>query len=129
MLKQYLTVHYNKPVTCLEAIVILLNAQGLNEEVKNYQLSEEQQVLLQKIPDWGRNHIALALERGVLLEKNMKIFNPHQGAKRYEVFQYMTRLLEGQSGSDDEKHKRLQVKRIYFQSGFWNLFGLCKQTE
>ena len=129
MFTQDLTVRHNKPVTRLEAIVMLLNARGLNEEVKNYQLSEEEKVLLEKIPDWGKNYIALALERGVLLKNNIKIFNPDQGAKRYEVCQYVARLFGEQSGSDDDEYKMLRVKKIYFQSGFWNLFGLCRHAE
>ncbi len=129
MVTQDLTFSHNKPVTLLEAIVMLLNARGLKEAVKNYHLSEEQKVLLEKIPDWGKNYIALALERGVLLENNIEIFNPHQGAKRYEVCQYIARLFREQSCSADDEDILLQVKRIYFQSGFWNMFGICRHTE
>jgi hypothetical protein len=85
--------------------------------------------MLEKIPDWGKKHIALALERGVFQENTLKLFDPHQIAKRYEVCQYINRLFLEQSGSDDNKYKILPVRRIYFQSGFWNLFGLCKCTD
>jgi len=83
----------NKPVTCLETVVLLVKAAGLEDGVKYYELSDEQRALLKKIPEWGKSYIAVALDQGILQESEMKTFNPQQGAKRYEVSLYISRLL------------------------------------
>ncbi len=101
----------NKPVTCLETITLLIRAAGLDEQVNDYELSAEQETLLKKIPEWGRPYIAVALEQGILTGDVIKTFNPWQGAKRYEVCQYMYRSLNavegenlaGLSGDDSEE--------------------------
>lgn len=83
----------NAPVTKMETLVLILNSQGYAGEAKNYVLSAEQKALLAKIPDWGKNYIALALDKGILTEAELKSFNPQQGAKRYEVCIYMSRTV------------------------------------
>ncbi|MEN6327275.1 MAG: S-layer homology domain-containing protein [Syntrophomonas sp.] len=84
----------NAPVTNMETIVLILRAEGLEDEAQNYKLSGEQAALLKKIPDWGKNYVAVALENGILKQEELQTFNPQQGAKRYEICMYMARVLE-----------------------------------
>ena len=95
----------NSPVTNMETIVLILRAQGLEDEVKNYNLSDEQTALLKKIPDWGKNYIAVALENGLLKPEELQKFNPQQGVKRYEVCMFMARTLEADSVTDSVYEK------------------------
>jgi len=89
-----------KPVTCLEAIVMVVRAAGLEDTVKEYELSDEERELLSDIPDWAQAYMAVALEAGLLDENELDSFNPNQGAKRHEVCTYMNRILEGYGISD-----------------------------
>ncbi len=92
----------NAPVTNMETIVLILRAQGLEDEAQNYKLTAEQAALLKKIPDWGKNYVAVALENGILKEQELQTFNPQQGAKRYEVCMYMARVLEEETVTDNQ---------------------------
>lgn len=91
----------NAPVTNMETIVLILRAQGLEEIAKNYSMSDEQKALLKKIPDWGKNYIAVALENGILKQEELQTFNPQQGAKRCEVCMYMARTLEADATAEN----------------------------
>lgn len=89
----------NKPITCLEAIVAMMNTLDQegdidleDADVDNYK------ALLTKIPDWGKAQVAVALEEGIILESEMKTFNPNQGIKRYEVAIYFWRMTENGYG-------------------------------
>lgn len=90
----------NAPVTNMETLVLILRAEGLEDEAQNYKLTAEQAALLKKIPDWGKNYVAVALENGILKQEELQTFNPQQGAKRYEVCMYMARVLEEGTVSD-----------------------------
>jgi len=89
-----LTFRPNVPVTQMEMLALLLKVQGMEDQVKNCQLSAEQTELLKKIPDWGKNYVAVALQQGLLTTEEVSKFNPQEGAKRYEVCRYMARVLE-----------------------------------
>ncbi len=81
-------------VSKMETLTLIMNAKGYADEVKNYVLTDEQKTLLTKIPDWGKNYVALALEKGILTKEEVQSFNPQQAAKRYEVCMYMSRILD-----------------------------------
>ncbi len=93
----------NKPVTCLEVIVMLVRAAGLEDEVEDYNLSDEEEELFYKIPDWGKAYIAVALEEGILTEDEIKTFNPNQGARRYQICIYMRNVLDENNVDDDDE--------------------------
>lgn len=87
----------NEPLTNLEAIVMLLNAEGV--DLEDYKLDKDtekffadNQKLLKKIPDWGNKCVQIAYDKGIILEKELKTFNPNQGIKRYEICLYMARI-------------------------------------
>jgi len=88
----------NQPLTHLEAVVMLLNAEGV--DLTDYTLDEdteeffEDEGLLKKIPDWGKKYVQIAYENGMILEGELKNFNPRQGIKRYEVCLYLARITD-----------------------------------
>ena len=83
----------NQPLTHLEAIVALLNAKGFQDEVEAYNLETSLSDWdLKKIPDWGKQYVAYALERGIITADELKTFNPNQGVKRYEICLYLARI-------------------------------------
>lgn len=90
-------------VSKLETLVMIINALGLSEEAQDYDLSDEQAALLAKIPDWGQNYMALALEKGIVTTEELSSFNPQQAAKRYEVCMYMSRILTDDDQKEDLK--------------------------
>ncbi len=90
----------NSSVSKLETLVLILNAQRLSEEAKDYDLTDEQEVLLAKIPDWGKNYVALALDKEIITAEELQSFNPQQAAKRYEVCMYMSRIIEDETTED-----------------------------
>ncbi len=94
----------NKPVTCLEVIVMLVRAAGLEDEVEGYNLTDDEEELLYKILEWAKAYVAVALEEGILSEEEIKTFNPNQGAKRYQICVYMQNILdEFDLDEDDEE--------------------------
>ncbi len=95
----------NKPVTCLEVIIMLVRAAGLEDEVEDYQLSDNEEELLYKIPDWAKAYVAVALNEGILSEEEIKTFNPNQGAKRYQICVYMQNVVRNEYNldADDEE--------------------------
>ncbi len=93
----------NKPVTCLETIVILIRTAGLEDEVDAYDLTDEDREILKKIPDWAKAYVAVALQEGIISQDEIKTFNPNQGAKRYQVCIYMQNALERCAISVDDK--------------------------
>ncbi len=94
----------NKPVTCLEVIVMLVRAAGLEDEVDDYDLSDDDVVILKKIPDWAKAYVAVALDEGILSSEEIKNFNPNQGAKRYQICVYMQNVLDEYNlDTDDEE--------------------------
>lgn len=85
----------NKPITCLEAIVALMSTLEQEGEISLDDVDvDSNSSLLKKIPDWGQVYVAAALDEGILLESEMKNFNPNQGIKRYQVAVYFARMTE-----------------------------------
>jgi hypothetical protein len=89
----------NEPLTHLEAIIMLLNTEGV--DLEDYELDEDtekffadNQNLLKKIPDWGKKCVQIAYDKGIVLEEELKTFNPNQGIKRYEICLYMARIAD-----------------------------------
>lgn len=89
----------NKPITCLEAIVALMSTLEQEGEITLDDVDvDSNSILLKKIPDWGQVYVAAALDEGILLESEMKNFNPNQGIKRYQVAVYFARMTESGYG-------------------------------
>jgi tetratricopeptide (TPR) repeat protein len=89
----------NKPITCLEAIVALISTLEQEGEIDLDDVdSDINKGLLKKIPDWGKVYVAAAIDEGILLESEMKTFNPNQGIKRYQVAVYFARMAENGYG-------------------------------
>lgn len=89
----------NKPITCLEAIVALVSTLEQEGEIDPDDVDPDlYKGLLKKIPDWGKAYVAAAIESGILMESEMKNFNPNQGIKRYQVAVYFARMAENGYG-------------------------------
>jgi len=86
------TVRPNQPAKRLQTLVLFMKTQGLEDDVNNYSISEEQKVLLKKIPASGKAYVAVALEKGLLTEDELKTFNPNQATKGYELSLYKSRI-------------------------------------
>ncbi|WP_242656348.1 S-layer homology domain-containing protein [Desulfofundulus thermosubterraneus] len=72
----------NNKVTLLEAVVMILNTLGLNEKAGQVDLSG-----LQFHPSvtWGKGHLALAVENGMLTRQGLPQINNRRLASRVEV--------------------------------------------
>lgn len=80
-----------KPVTHLEALVMILRAMGYEEQAnKTTELPKEY-----KGPklSWGKGFITLAYQKSILTYDELKKFNPNEKAKRYEIVKYLVRAL------------------------------------
>jgi hypothetical protein len=87
-----LTVRPNQPIKRLQTLVLFMQNQGMQEEVDNYVVTDEQTKLLKKIPDWGKPYVALALDKALLTVDEIKTFNPNQATKGYELELYKSRM-------------------------------------
>lgn len=81
----------NKPLTCLEVIVALIQFKYDDAYVDDFD-TEEYEAYLKKIPAWAWEEVAIALDEGIILPGEMQTFNPNQGIKRYQVVLYIGRM-------------------------------------
>lgn len=84
-----------KPVTHLEAIVMILRTMGLENE--GDKIKELPPFYKGNKPSWGMGFITLAYEKGLITADELKAFNPMESSKRYEIAKYLVRSL----GLDD----------------------------
>lgn len=80
-----------KPVTHLEALVMILRTLDLEEEGNKISTLPEEYKGIK--PPWGNGFITVAYEKGLLTADELKSFNPMSSAKRYEIAKYLVRAL------------------------------------
>ncbi|HHY79474.1 MAG TPA: protease complex subunit PrcB family protein [Thermoanaerobacter sp.] len=98
----------SKPVTHLEALVMILRAMGYEEQAnKITELPKEY-----KGPklSWGKGFITLAYQKGILTYDELKRFNPNEKAKRYEIAKYLVRALGLEERAQQNMNKVLNYK-------------------
>lgn len=98
----------SKPVTHLEALVMILRAMGYEEDAnKITELPKEY-----KGPklSWGKSFITLAYQKGILTYDELKKFNPNEKAKRYEIAKYLVRALGFEKQAQENIDKVLNYK-------------------
>ncbi|MBE3591397.1 MAG: S-layer homology domain-containing protein [Thermoanaerobacter sp.] len=98
----------SKPVTHLEALVMILRAMGYEEQAnKITELPKEY-----KGPklSWGKGFITLAYQKGILTYDELKRFNPNEKAKRYEIAKYLVRALGLENQAQQNMNKVLNYK-------------------
>ncbi|MGI1690876.1 S-layer homology domain-containing protein [Thermoanaerobacter uzonensis] len=98
----------SKPVTHLEALVMILRAMGYEEQAnKITELPKEY-----KGPklSWGKGFITLAYQKGILTYDELKRFNPNEKAKRYEIAKYLVRALGLEDKAQQNMNKVLNYK-------------------
>ncbi|HHW43563.1 MAG TPA: S-layer homology domain-containing protein [Desulfotomaculum sp.] len=69
-------------VTMLEAVVMIINTLGLNEKAGRVDLSGLQ---FHPTVSWGKGHLALAAERGMLTRQGLPLIDSRRLASRVEV--------------------------------------------
>ncbi|MDH7577584.1 MAG: S-layer homology domain-containing protein [Bacillota bacterium] len=92
-----LTFQPNKPVTHLEALVILSNVLAQDPQVREESRARaELRNRLQfrhQIPAWALDALAVAVEQGLVTEEELADLRPNQPAKRWEIARYLVRAL------------------------------------
>ncbi|HAA89295.1 MAG: Putative S-layer protein [Thermoanaerobacterales bacterium 50_218] len=89
----------NKPVTHLEALVMLANAfqrsQQVREEVQaRTELHQRLRLWLrQKGKEWALEPLVVAVSQGLITEEELFSFHPNQPCKRWEIAKYLGRAL------------------------------------
>lgn len=90
----------NASVSNIEAVTMILRLENpdkdtLKEALKNHDVPRS-------IPAWAKGYAALAVEEGILTEKELKKFKPMAAAKRYEVAIYLGRALDIDPGDAED---------------------------
>ena len=82
----------NASVSKIEALTMILRTEGA--DLDDLKEALENQDVPKSIPYWAQGYAALAVERGILTEKELKKFQPLQATKRYEAVIYLGRALD-----------------------------------
>lgn len=91
----------NKPVTNLELITMLVRALDKDGQL-DLDEADVSKYDLKKIPAWGQEYVAAAVEFGIILPDELSSFNPNQGCKRGQVALYVARILGDNAADNDE---------------------------
>lgn len=91
----------NKPVTNLELITMLVRALDKDGQL-DLDEADISKYDLKKIPAWGQEYVAAAVEFGIILPEELSSFNPNQGCKRGQVALYVARILGDDTADNDE---------------------------
>ena len=83
----------NSKVTHLEAIAMVFRLTG-DDTVAESLNNQVHRLYKGKKTVWGQGNINLAIEKGILLEEELKDFNPNTPAKRHEIAKYIIRALD-----------------------------------
>ena len=83
----------NKPVTEIEAIVMVVRAMGLEDEAQDAEVGTLISGLKQ-VPSWAAGYLQVALDNDVITEAELLSFQPNQGAKRIVVALWLSRALD-----------------------------------
>lgn len=88
-------------VESVQILVMLVRSLGLEEKALAYQQDKATIVNMAGIPAWARGYVRVALEEGLITEKELGNLRPGQKATRLDVAQYISRLFEGDEWSGD----------------------------
>ncbi|MDP9751496.1 S-layer homology domain-containing protein [Thermoanaerobacter pentosaceus] len=98
----------SKPVTHLEALVMILRTIGYEEQANK--ISELPKEYKGPKLSWGQGFITLAYQKGILTYDELKRFNPNDKAKRYEIAKYLVRALGLEDQAQQNMNKVLNYK-------------------
>jgi len=82
----------NSSTKKIEVLIMALRIMGWEDEARLYDELPENYTG-KEVAKWAVGYVALAYEKGLLQEDELKKFNPNSAAKRYEVAKYITRAL------------------------------------
>ncbi len=104
----------SRNVTKVEALVMIIRTMGWgNEAETNLDLikkGKKQDKLKDKLQDWGKGYIELALEKGLIDEVDLWQQNFTTPATREDVAKYIIRALERQEEAEKYMEKELRFK-------------------
>ncbi len=101
----------NKPVTNLELITMLVRALDKNGQL-DLDEADVSKYDLKKIPLWGQEYVAAAVEFGIILPGELNTFNPNQGCKRGQVALYVARILGEDAENNDDPEEDIDFDSI-----------------
>jgi hypothetical protein len=116
----------NKPVTQLEAIIMIVRAEGLEDEAQDGDLNIFLKEAAQ-IPDWAEGYVAVALDEDILDEGEILSFRPQQGAKRIQVALWISRALDLDDYLDNDEDLFYLDKRD-IPEGLYNAVVLISEA-
>lgn len=104
----------NKPVTHLEALVMLARVLAQSPQVRQEtQARIELRNRLQfrhKIPVWALDSLAVAVEQGLVTEAELVDLRPNQPAKRWEIARFLVRALNLENQVEAANRLRVQFR-------------------
>ena len=83
----------NRAVSRLELAVMLVRAEGLDQEARSTTTAPVQLVGYQSLPTWSRGYVSYAVALGLLDDEDLNNFRPNDDALRYQVAVMMVRAL------------------------------------
>ncbi|MGE5590100.1 MAG: S-layer homology domain-containing protein [Bacillota bacterium] len=83
----------NRAVSRLELAVMLVRAEGLDQEARSSTTAPVQMVGYQSLPSWSRGYMSYAIALGLLDDEDLANFRPNDDALRYQVAVMMVRAL------------------------------------
>lgn len=92
------------PVKRDEIITMLVRLMGLEEQAKGKTLPESF-AKPYTVPNWAREYVAMAVEKGIISGEDLLDFRPEDTAKRYEVAIFAVKAM----GLDSEAQNRKNV--------------------
>lgn len=100
----------DSPVTREQLITMLIRLLGWEAQASGKTLPQNF-VKPESVAPYARGCVALAVEKGILSEKDIKDFRPGDAAKRYEVAVFTVRALG--LGSEAESRKNTNIHQIF----------------
>jgi len=92
----------NASVSNIEALAMILRLENPDKDTLKEALKDQD--VPRSVPAWGKAYAALAVEEGILTEKELKKFRPMAAAKRYEVAIYLGRALDIDPDDAEDDH-------------------------
>ncbi|HWQ74091.1 MAG TPA: S-layer homology domain-containing protein [Syntrophomonas sp.] len=83
----------NKDISRLETIVLLVRFIGAEDEALQTTAIPSSFKNSNQIDSWAKGYVAVAVEKGILTDDDLRNFRPNQSAQRYEIAVFSMRAL------------------------------------
>ncbi|MGI6129919.1 MAG: S-layer homology domain-containing protein [bacterium] len=88
-------------VESVQVLVTLVRALGYEEAAQKYQRDKDTIRNMAGIPAWARGYVRVALEKGLINDKELANLRPGQKATRLDVARFISRLFDENDWLDD----------------------------